>query len=504
MARSYAIHMAVELKRKAYQKLIQWKEESHGETALLINGARRVGKSSLAEKFGKNEYKSCMKVDFDGIDPQIMEIFENHSYDLDIFFEKLVAALGVRLYTRESLIIFDEVQLYPKARQMIKRLVKDGRYDYIETGSLLTIKSNREGILIPSEEEDFFLHPLDFEEFLWAMGNETAGPYMRKCLEELRPLDEAPHKVMMNQFRRYMLVGGMPKVVATFAETKSFAAAEKEKRRILGLYRKDVANHAEDRKDSVSRVFDGIPGQLNKKEKKFILSSLGRNARSRQYDDAFMWLVDAMMVNLCLNSTDPTAGLAMSEDYTTMKLYLVDTGLLVTMAMDAGISTEEDVYKGILLDKIGINEGLFAENAVAQALRANDRKLFFYSRYSKKTDDGEIVSEAMEVDFLIRQGRDICPVEVKSSDRIRHDSLDRFDSKFKGRLGKSYILCTRDLRVEGDIVLLPLYMAWLLRHVSILHYGRFQTFERDAIQCGPARESVHPALVADDGRCPIF
>ena len=459
----YHIHMAVELRRKAYQGLLQWKEEKHGETALLINGARRVGKSYLAESFGKNEYRSYMLVNFDGIDPGIIDIFENHSYDLDIFFEKLTVAHNVTLYPRESLVIFDEVQLYPKARQMIKRLVKDGRYDYIETGSLLSIKTNVENILIPSEEEDFFLHPLDFEEFLWAVGNKTLGPYMRKCFEELSPMGLAEHKIALDQFRRYMLIGGMPAVVAKFVETKSFEKAEEAKRVILRLYRKDIARYATDYRDSVNKIFDSMPGQLNKKEKKFILSSVEKDARSRQYDDAFMWLVDAMIANLCLNSTDPTVGLAMSEDHRTKKLYMVDTGLLVTMAMDVGITTEEDVYKGILLDKIGINEGMFAENVVAQALRANDRKLFFYSRYSKKTDEGEIVTQAVEVDFLVRRGRDICPIEVKSSKIVRHDSIIRFNSKFKDRLGRSYILCTKDIRTEGDIVLLPIYMAWLLR-----------------------------------------
>jgi len=399
----YHIYMAVELKRKAYQGLLQWKKEKHGETALLMN-----------------EYRSYMLVNFDGIDPGIIDIFENHSYDLDIFFEKLTVAHNVTLYPRESLVIFDEVQLYPKARQMIKRLVKDGRYDYIETGSLLSIKTNVENILIPSEEEDFYLHPLDFEEFLWAVGNNTLGPYMRKCFEELSPMGVTEHKIALDQFRRYMLVGGMPAVVAKFVETKSFEEAEKVKRTILRLYRKDIAKHAADYKDTVNMIFDSMPGQLNRKEKKFILSSVEKDARSRQYDDAFMWLVDAMIANLCLNSTDP-------------------------------------------LDKIGINEGMFAENVVAQALRANNRKLFFYSRYSKKTDEGEAITQAMEVDFLVRRGRDICPIEVKSSKLIRHDSIDRFNSKFKDRLGRSYILCTKDLRIEDDLVLLPIYMAWLLR-----------------------------------------
>lgn len=227
--------MAMELRRKAYQKLLEWKNDSNGETALLIEGMRRVGKSYLTRSFGKNEYRSCLMIDFGAVDSDIIEIFGKHSYNLDIFFEKLSASYGVRLYRRDSLVIFDEVQLYPLARQMIKRLVEDGRYDYIETGSLLSIKTNVRDILLPSEEERFELHPLDFEEFLWAMGDETSGPYMRQCFEKLVPLGDGLHKIVMNQFRRYMLVGGMPKVVAMFAETKDFAMAEKEKRRILEL-----------------------------------------------------------------------------------------------------------------------------------------------------------------------------------------------------------------------------------------------------------------------------
>ena len=236
--------MAIELRRKAYQRLLEWKKESNGETALLIEGMRRVGKSYLARSFGKREYKSCLIVDFSAVDSDIIDIFDKHSYDLDIFFEKLSASYGVRLHQRDSLVVFDEVQLFPSARQMIKRLVEDGRYDYIETGSLLSIETNVRDILLPSEEEKFELHPLDFEEFLWAMGDETSGPYMRQCFEKLVPLGDGPHKVVMNQFRRYMLVGGMPKVVARFAETKDFAIAEKEKRRILELYRNDIEKFA--------------------------------------------------------------------------------------------------------------------------------------------------------------------------------------------------------------------------------------------------------------------
>lgn len=454
--------MGIELKRKAYQKLLDWKNESNGRSALLINGMRRVGKSHLVRLFGKNEYRSCLMVDFSIPNPEVIDIFYRNSYDLDIFFEKLSMFYGVRLYARDTLVIFDEVQMYPLARQMIKRLVEDGRYDYIETGSLLSIKANVQDILLPSEEEGFDLYPLDFEEFLWAMGNETSGSYMRKCLEELHPLDAGPHKMLMNQFRRYMLVGGMPSVVSTFAATKSFEEAEKEKRKILRIYRNDIGKFAGDYKGSVYKVFESIPGQLNKKEKRFMLSSISKDARTRQYEDAFMWIVDAMVANICLNATDPTAGLSMSEDSSTMKLYLADTGLLVTMALDVGTVTEEDVYKGLLLDKIGINEGMFAENITAQALRSTGKKLFFYSRYAKRADDGTVTGQSIEIDFLIRNGRDICPVEVKSSKWVRHDSIDRFNMMFGKRLGRSYVLCTKDLSAEGNMVFLPLYMAFLL------------------------------------------
>ncbi len=476
--------MAMELRRKAYQKLLEWKNDSNGETALLIEGMRRVGKSYLTRSFGKNEYRSCLMIDFGAVDSDIIEIFGKHSYNLDIFFEKLSASYGVRLYRRDSLVIFDEVQLYPLARQMIKRLVEDGRYDYIETGSLLSIKTNVRDILLPSEEEKFELHPLDFEEFLWAMGDETSGPYMRQCFEKLVPLGDGLHKIVMNQFRRYMLVGGMPKVVAMFAETKDFAMAEKEKRRILELYRNDIGKFAGGCRKRVGRIFDSIPSQLNRKEKRFMLSSISKNARMREYDDAFMWLVDAMIVDVCLNSTDPTAGLAMSEESSMMKLYMADTGLLVTMSINAGGTTEEDIYKGLLLDRIGINEGMFAENIVAQALRSTGHRLFFYSRYAKKSDNGETNRHALEIDFLVRRGRDVCPVEVKSSKWIRHDSLDRFRSMFGDRTGLAYILCTKDLREEDGFVMLPLYMASLLRCGQMR--DRFERFITDHRRAGPA------------------
>lgn len=479
--------MNIELRRKAYSKLLRWKEESAGSTALLVNGARRVGKSHLVRKFAENEYRSHIIIDFAKIDETTLEVFKNHSSDLDDFFQKLMVAKGRKLYPRESVVVFDEVQLYPPARQMIKYLVEDGRYDYIETGSLISIRTNVQDIVVPSEEDDLEMFPLDFEEFLWAMGNETAIPYMEECFRDLKPLGNAAHKKIMDLFRKYMLVGGMPQAVINYVTTGSFEKTEAVKKRILSVYRKDIAKYAGGYSQRVNFIFDTIPSQLAKGEKKYLLSSLDKNARYRDFDDAFMWLADGMIVNPCVNATDPTVGLMMSADHTSQKLYMGDTGLLVTESLADRNGTDEDIYKSLLLGKIGIIEGMFAENVVAQCLRANGNQLYFYSRYPRPKDGKEgreephngaeadsgndagvsdqapvVWDTAVEIDFLIRRGHKICPLEVKSSDRIRYESLERFIGKFKGRLGQPYILCTKDIRVKDGIVLLPLYMAALL------------------------------------------
>ena len=479
--------MNVELRRKAYSDLLKWKEESAGTTALLVNGARRVGKSHLVRKFAENEYRSHIIIDFAKIDEMTLNIFKEHSSDLDDFFQKLMVAKGRKLYPRESVVVFDEVQLYPPARQMIKYLVEDGRYDYIETGSLISIKANVRDIVVPSEEDDLEMYPLDFEEFLWAMGNETAIPYMEECFKELKPLGDAAHKKIMDLFRKYMLVGGMPQAVIKYVTTGSFEKTEAVKKRILSVYRKDITKYAGGYSQRVNFIFDMIPSQLSKGEKKYLLASLNKNARYRDFDDAFMWLADGMIVNPCVNATDPTVGLMMSADFTSQKLYMGDTGLLVTESLADKDSTDEDIYKSLLLGKIGINEGMFAENVVAQCLRANGNQLYFYSRYPKPKDDEEgkddrenemetgpkddeetmdptpvVWDTAVEIDFLIRRGHKICPVEVKSSEKIRHESLDRFVSRFKGRIGQPYILCTKDIKVKDGIVYMPLYMAALL------------------------------------------
>ncbi|MCL1984625.1 MAG: DUF4143 domain-containing protein, partial [Methanomassiliicoccaceae archaeon] len=354
----------------------------------------------------------------------------------------------------------------PLARQRIKTLVADGRYDYIETGSLLSIKANIKDILIPSEEVRFTLNPLDFEEFLWAMGDKTSAEYLETCFRNRRQVGDRIHKNMMNRFREYMLVGGMPGVVSKYAETKDFAAADLIKRSILDLYRDDITKFAAGYESKVLSLFDRIPSQLSKKEKKFTLSSLGKNARLRTYKDAFMWLAEGMIINQCFNSTDPSVGLSMNLDETTQKCYMADTGLLVTHALFDKDYAENTLYRSILLDKMNINEGMLMENAVTQALRANRHKLFFYSKSKNCKEDPETgekaIEKAIEIDFLIMREGKICPVEVKSSRYNRHSSLDRFLEKYGKRIGQPYVLYIKDLRVEGGMTYIPIYMSMFL------------------------------------------
>jgi len=443
--------------RKKYKDLLEWKNESNGTSAMLITGARRVGKSYLCKQFGTNEYKSMIIIDFSKPLNAVKEIFENDINDLDMFFSKLSIHYRTILHKRESLIVFDEVQLYPIARQMIKHFVADGRYDYIETGSLLSIKQNIKDILIPSEEDELELHPLDFEEFLWAMGDEVTVPFIRTYFELKKPLGQSVHRRVMNDFRQYMLVGGMPQSVLAYAESKDFSATDVEKTRILKLYRSDITKYAKGYEGKVTALFDALPGQLSKKEKKYKLASINKNARLRDYEDAFMWLSDGMIANSCFNATDPGFGLGLSLDHSTHKLYMADTGLLVTHAYRRKGYINNDLYRAILFDKLNINEGMIMENMVAQMLRANGHRLFFYSRTDAKTSKNII-----EIDFLISSGRKVSPIEVKSSAYRAHSSLDKFRKKFSKTIGDSYILYPKDIMIKDDVIHLPLYMAMLL------------------------------------------
>lgn len=450
------------MKRKIYNKLLEWKQESNGEYALLIDGARRVGKSYIVRQFAEKEYRSCVILDFNLVSKSIKDLFENDLDNLDRFFMYLSNYTGKTLYTRDTLIVFDEVQQYPKARAAIKYLVKDGRYDYIETGSLISIKKNVEGIVIPSEEEHIKMFPMDFEEFLWAMGEEMLMPFIKDCFERKKPLGQLMHRRAMDYFRLYMIVGGMPQAVEKYVETRDFAKVDKLKRRILELYRSDISKYAKGYDTKVKSIFEEIPSQLQKHEKKFRLSALKEGARARDYETAFFWLDDAMIINSCYNTTEPNVGLNLNKDTNTMKCYMADTGLLISHAFDANEIVSEDLYRKILLDKLEMNSGMIVENIVAQMLRTAGHKLFFYSNASMTDKDSR-----MEIDFLIAKSKittrhNISPIEVKSSARYTLTSLRKCIAKYGSYLSTAYVIHPADLKEEDNIVYLPLYMCPLL------------------------------------------
>lgn len=452
------------LKRKAYNDLLKWKQESGGKTALLIEGARRVGKSTLAKEFGKNEYAACMVIDFFQAPDEVKEYFNLYRTDFDTLFLYLSTYYNVDLVERNSLIVFDEVQMFPMARGLIKYLVADGRYDYIETGSLLSIKQNIKDIVIPSEEETLDLNPFDFEEFLWAMGEERLARLIRLQFGSLTPLPDSLHQRAQGLLREYMLIGGMPQPLTAYVANRKFSEADREKRRIIQLYRSDVSRFAKGYEFKVSSVLDEIPSQLSKHEKKFTLASINKSARMRSYEEAFFWLADARIANICYASNDPSVGLSLNMERSSLKCYMADTGLLTTLAFADDANTGEDVYRSVLRGNIGINEGMLVENVVAQMLVAHGHKLFFYSQSGKK--EGE---DRMEIDFLITRpfanaaGKPrISPIEVKSPNQYGTTSLDRFKKRFSRRIGTQYVLHPKQMKVEGERVYLPLYMGFCL------------------------------------------
>ena len=450
------------MRRKIYTELLKWKEEEAGRTALLIDGARRVGKSYIVENFAKQEYKSYIIIDFNRVNQEVTELFENYLNDLDLFFMYLSNYYNVKLYERDTLIIFDEVQLFPRARAAIKYLVADGRYDYIETGSLMSIKKNVKDIVIPSEERHLRMYPLDFEEFLWALDNESLMDFIKVFFEKKKPLGAALHRKAMDYFRQYMIVGGMPQAVERYVETKDFERVDRVKRDILELYRADIVKHAQGYEMKVEQIFDDIPAQLQKHDKKFKLSSLKKEARFRDYEDAIFWLSDAMIVNVCYNSTAPNIGLKLNMDRVTMKCYMADTGLLISHAFDENGIVSEEIYKKLLFDKLEVNKGMIMENIVAQMLVASGHKLYFYNNPSR--DDASL---RMEIDFLIAKSKitskhNISPIEVKSGGKYTLPSLKKCREKYTEQLDTLYVLHKNDLKVEEGIVYLPLYMTPLL------------------------------------------
>lgn len=450
------------MKRKIYTTLLDWKERRAGKTALLIDGARRVGKSYIVEAFAKKEYRSYILIDFFTASQDVKDLFENYLHDLDTFFLFLSNYYQVKLYPRETLIIFDEVQEFPRARGAIKYLVADGRYDYIETGSLMSIKKNVQDALIPSEEHHVNLYPMDFEEFLWALGDDMLMPFIKERFEKKQPLGPALHRKAMDIFRQYLIVGGMPQAVKEFVESRDFDEVDRVKRDILTLYRADMMKHAQGYEIKVARVFDEIPAQLQKHERKFKLADLEKNARMRDYEDALFWLDDAMIVNTCYNSTAPNIGLKLNMDRLTLKCYMADTGLLISHAFDENGIVSEEIYKKILFDKLEVNMGMIVENVVAQMLVASGHKLYFYSNPSREDRNAR-----MEIDFLIAKDKisnrhNISPIEVKSSTRYTLTSLRKFVTKYKEQTHIPYVIHPNDFKEEDGIVYLPLYMTPML------------------------------------------
>ena len=450
------------MRRKIYDKLIKWKEESNGEVALLIDGARRIGKSYIVEKFAKENYKSYILIDFNKVGDDIKKLFDNYLNDLDTLFMYLSSYYKVNLYERESLIIFDEVQLCPRARSAIKYLVEDRRYDYIETGSLISIKKNVENILIPSEERHLYMYPMDFEEFLWAMENDKLMNIIKKCFEEKKPLGQLIHRQAMDYFKQYLIVGGMPQAVAKYVNTKNFTEVDTIKRDIINLYKEDIAKYGGEDKNKIQSIFEEIPSQLQRHEKRFTFNSLEKNARYREYSGAFYWLQESMIVNIAYNTTEPNIGLRLNRNSSALKCYIGDTGLLISLAFDEKGLMDEEIYKKILFNKLSFNEGMIMENIVAQMLVASEKKLYFYFNYDKENSENN-----MEIDFLIAKNRitskhNISPIEVKSGKNYTYSSLNKFKSKYKDYLFTNYILHIDDLKEENGIVFLPLYMTCLL------------------------------------------
>lgn len=442
--------------------MLLWKEKRSTKEALLIDGARRVGKSWIVEEFAKNEYDSYVLIDFSNTTDSIRRLFIDYEGQTDAFFLHLMLETGVKLVKRKSLIVFDEIQNYPKAREALKYLVKDGRYDYIETGSLMSINANVKGINIPSEEHRIDMFPMDLEEFLWALGDDMMMDYVRDCFVKRQPLGQSLHRKMMEYLRLYMIVGGMPQAVKEWVETMDFDEVDRTKRNILSLYRGDISKYARGQEVKVTRIFDTIPSQLQKHEKKFRMSALGPGTRNRSVENAFFWLEESRVVNVCLAATEPTVGLEMRMDESARKIYMADTGLLISHSFSEAKIRAEELYRKLMHDKIELNKGMLVENIVAQMLRTGGHKLFFYSSYSKTEAEDRI-----EIDFLIPKTvisnrHNIHPIEVKSSSRYSLTSLNKFVAKYGNALAEPIVLHTSDLKESDGKLFLPLYMTALL------------------------------------------
>jgi len=451
----------MEFQRHIYQRLLSWKAKG-GKTALLIEGARRIGKSTIAEIFARNEYKSYILIDFNLVTDVVKSAFNEYLNDLDTFFLLLSTTYNVTLHRRESLIIFDEIQKFPKAREALKYLVKDGRYDYLETGSLISIKENVSGITIPSEEESVKMYPMDYPEFCAALGEERLIDYIRQCFDQRKPLEEGLHNKAMLLLRQYIIVGGMPKSVAAYIENdRSFLASDAEKRSILHLYRSDIMKIDSRYRSRVLAIFDQIPGLLARQDKRVVLKDIESGASFTVYEDTFFWLADSMITNECFNCSDPNVGLALSETRVYIKCYMADTGLLISHAFNENELSDGELFNELLLKKLSINEGMFFENLVMQMLTAAGHKPFFYLRYNKEKHRNDI-----EIDFIIsnksKLNFKIFPIEVKSNLHYTTVSLERFCETFKKRIGEAFVIHPKNLSQKNGITYIPAYMTFCL------------------------------------------
>lgn len=443
----------INFKRKMYDTMLKWKTERNGDTALLIQGSRRVGKSTIAEEFAKNEYKSYILIDFSKVSQEVKDLFNDIS-DLNYLFLRLQFLFQVQLHERESVIIFDEVQMQPLARQAIKHLVKDHRYDYIETGSLISVRSNSKGIIIPSEETKVNMYPMDYEEFRWALGDTATIHLLRTAFESKKPLGDAVHRKLMRDFRLYILVGGMPQAVVAYIKTNNFMAVDQAKRDIIALYEEDFENL--DKSGKAKAMYHAIPAQLSKNAMRYQVSSAVHGEKTDRVAHIVKNMEDSMTTNVVYHSDDPNAGLALTKNDEYFKMYASDTGLFVTLAFKDADFTENVIYDKLLNDKLSTNLGYVYENVIAQMLKASGKNLFYHTiPYA----DGK---KYYEIDFVIPDKDKVSPIEVKSSGYKAHKSMDKFCNKFSERIKNKYLIYTKDYKRDEGVEYIPAYMTMFL------------------------------------------
>lgn len=444
-------------KRKVYDKLLDWKELSAGTSAVLLEGARRIGKSTIVEEFAKREYDDYMILDFAKENKDIKNNFIENIDDMDTFFRNLFLLKGRSLKGKRCVLIFDEVQLFPLARQAIKYLVADGRYEYIETGSLISIRKNVKDILIPSEEYRIKMYSMDFEEYLWAIGDDVTYTAIKNAFEKRKALGDAVHRKIMKVFRTYMAVGGMPQAVDAYVNGKTFAQIDFVKRNILQLYEEDLVKYDTNNREKASVIYKTIPEQLENKNSHFKFSLVDKNARYQNYVDAVSFIAESMIGNECINVTKPEVALELFSDRSNFKLYMGDTGLLVTRIMKNRDETDENLYKALIIDDLGINQGMILENVVAQMLKASGHELYFHEYLYKP--EGNEKEKKYEIDFITVKKKKICPIEVKSSNYKSHKSFDYLLTKYQLKMEDRYIIYTKDLKYEDGITYIPVYMT---------------------------------------------